>query len=77
MKKYSTFVIDDVIWLFRDLTRGNYTSIFEHPFIKMLKEAHEKYGLKVQLNIFFRTDNFYGNDEFSLKDMTDRYKEEW
>ena len=44
MKKYSTFVIDDVIWLFRDLTRGNYTSIFEHPFIKMLKEAHEKYG---------------------------------
>ena len=77
MKKYTTFVIDDVIWLFRDLTRGNYSSMFEHPFLAMLKEANDKYGLKTQLNIFFRTDVYYGNDEFSLREMTDRYKAEW
>lgn len=77
MKKITTFVIDDVIWLFRDLTRQKPASLFDNPFIKMLKEAHDKYGLKVQLNIFYKTDNFYGNDEFSLEEMTDVYKEEW
>ena len=45
--------------------------------MKMLKTAHERYGLKVQLNIFWRTDFFYGNDEFTLADMTDAYKAEW
>jgi hypothetical protein len=42
-----------------------------------LREAHERYGLKVQLNCFYRTDFFYGMDEFSLDDMTDAYKDEW
>jgi len=77
MKKITTFVIDDVIWLFRDLTRKKPASLFDNPFLNMLKEAHDKYGLKTQLNIFYKTDNFYGNDEFSLKEMTDAYKEEW
>lgn len=77
MRKITTFVIDDVIWLFRDLTRNTYKSLFDNPFLKMLKKAHDKYGLKVQLNIFYRTDFYYGNDEFTLKDMTDKYKEEW
>ena len=77
MKKITTCVIDDVIWLFRDLTRNAPKSMFEHPFLAMLKEAHEKYGFKVQLNLFYQLDNYYGNDEFSLKEMTDVYKAEW
>lgn len=77
MNKISTFVIDDVIWVFRDLTRQRPESIFEHPFLACLKKAHDLYGLKVQLNIFFKTDNYYGNDEFSLVEMTDVYKKEW
>ena len=77
MKKISTFVIDDVIWVFRDLTRNAPKSMFEHPFLAMLKEAHEKFGLKVQLNLFYQLDNYYGNDTFSLKEMTDAYKAEW
>ena len=77
MKRVSTFVIDDVIWLFRDLTRKKPTSIFDNFFLKILKEAHEKYGLKVQLNLFYRTDFFYGDDEFTLAEMTDAYKKEW
>ncbi len=76
MKK-AYFYIDDVVWVFRDLTRQNYSSIFEHFFLKTLKEAHDKYGIKVQLNLFYRTDFFYGNDEFTLKEMTDKYKKEW
>lgn len=77
MKRVCYFYIDDVIWLFRDLTRKRPASMFDNPFLKMLKEAHDKYGLKVQLNVFYRTDFFYGEDEFTLSEMTDAYKKEW
>lgn len=77
MSKKTYFFIDDVIWTLRDITRQKPNSIFDNPFMATLKEAHDKYGLKVQLNIFCRTDFFYGNDEFTLSDMTDAYKQEW
>ncbi len=77
MQKKAFFFIDDVIWIFRDLTRRKPVSMFDHPFLKTLKTAHQSYGLKVQLNIFYRTDFFYGNDEFTLADMTDAYRAEW
>ena len=69
--------IDDVIWVFRDLTRHRPKSMFDNPLLGALREAHERYGLKVQLNCFYRTDFFYGMDEFSLDDMTEAYKAEW
>ena len=62
MTKKAYFYIDDVIWLFRDLTRERPKSLYDNAFMKMLKEAHDKYGMKVQLNIFLRTDFYYGND---------------
>ena len=71
------FYIDDVIWLFRDLTRQRPAHLLDNPFLKVLKEAHDRYGMKVQLNCFYRTDFFYGTDEFTLKDMTAAYREEW
>lgn len=76
MKK-AYFFIDDIIWTLRELTRKRPASLFDNPFLKMLKTAHEKYHLKVQLNLFYRIDYYYGNDEFTLADMTDAYKEEW
>ena len=75
--KKAAMYIDDVIWIFRDLTRQRPKSMFDHPFLGAIKEAHERYGLKLQLNCFYRTDFFYGMDEFSLDDMTDIYKDEW
>jgi hypothetical protein len=33
--------------------------------------------MKVQLNIFLRTDFYYGNDEFCLSEMPDCYKDEF
>lgn len=77
MAKKAYFYIDDVIWLFRDLTRKKYDSLFDNEFIHVLKTAYEKYGVKTQLNVFYRTDYFYGNDEFTLAEMTDKYKAEW
>ncbi len=77
MKKTAYFFIDDVIWCLRDLTRTKPKSIFDVPFLKMLKKAHDKYGLTAQMNLFYRTDFFYGNDEFTLAEVPDTYKAEW
>ena len=77
MTKNAYFFIDDVIWCMRDITRQKPASIFDIPFMSVLKEAHDKYGMTVQLNLFYRTDFYYGNDEFTLADMTDAYKAEW
>lgn len=77
MNKKAHFLIDDCIWVFRDITRKRPASLFDNPFLKMLKTAYEKYGVKTQLNAFYRNSSFYGNDDFSLSDMTDAYKSEW
>ena len=59
------------------MTWGNYKSAFDHPYLALLKKAHDEYGLKTQLNCFYRTSFFYGKDEFCLADMTDKYKKEF
>ena len=76
-KKYFFSFIDDAIWIFRDLTRQRPQSMFDHPFLAVLKNAYERWGLKTQINLFYRTDYFYGMDEFNLSEMTDCYKMEW
>ena len=77
MEKLAYFFIDDTIWVMRDLTRQRPASLFDNPFMKMLKKGHDDYGMTVQLNLFYRTDFFYGNDEFTLAEMTDAYKAEF
>ena len=57
MKK-AYFYIDDTIWVLRDITRENNKSLFDNKFMNMLRNAHDKYGLKVQMNLFYRTDSF-------------------
>jgi hypothetical protein len=65
------FTVDDNIRCLKEITENHYVSIFEHPYLGMYKRLHEKYGLKIQLNLFYETEGF------SLSDMTDRYKDEW
>lgn len=77
MVKKASFFIDDVLWVFRDLTREQPASLFDNPYMKILKEAHDLYGVKTQLNVFYKTSFWYGADEFSLADMTDKYKSEF
>ncbi len=77
MTKKATFFVDDVLWVFRDLTRERPASMWDNSYMAMLKEAHDKYGAKTQLNVFYRTCFWYGDDEFSLSDMTDAYKHEF
>ncbi len=77
MEKLAYFFIDDVIWVLRDIAREKPASIYDNAFMKMLKRAHDENGMTVQLNLFYRTDFFYGNDEFTLADMPDTYKPEF
>lgn len=77
MNKKVHFLIDDTIWVLMDLSRERPASIFDHPLLAALKRCHLRTGLRVQLNLFYRTDSFYGDDEFTLADMTDAYRAEW
>lgn len=65
------FSVDDNIIFLKDLTRGDYNSIFEHEYLKMYKELHEEYDIKLHLNLF------YQDNEFNLSEMTDRFKAEF
>lgn len=43
--KKAFYYCDDVIWLFRDLTRQRPKSMFDNLFLKHMKEAHDKEDL--------------------------------
>ena len=65
--------LDDNIWFLKDINAnaGKYKSIFENPYLGMLKQVHDNFDTKIHLNLFYQTDGF------NLSQMTDRYKSEW
>lgn len=75
--KQAYFFIDDFIWTLRDVAREKPASLFDNKYFNMLKRAHDNYGLTVQLNLFYRTDFFYGEDMFTLSEFPDCYKAEF
>lgn len=77
--KRAAFYLDDVIWIFRDLSAQRPKSCWDHRFLGHLKEAWERYGMKTQLNVFYRDDFYYGVRAglFSLKDMPDIWRDEF
>lgn len=70
------FSLDDNIWFLQDLTenKNTYRSMFDHPYLSLLKSIHDKYDSKFHLNIYYETPRHNG---FNLTQMTDRYKDEW
>ena len=71
MKKTFCFTVDDNIRFLKEITENRYISIFEHPYLSLYRRLHETYGLKVQLNLFYRADGF------ELFQMSDAYCSEW
>ncbi|CAG4989868.1 hypothetical protein DYBT9275_00398 [Dyadobacter sp. CECT 9275] len=65
--------IDDNIWFLRDIQQQAdvYSSLFEHPYLAVLKEINDTYGTKIHLNLFYETEGF------NLSQFTDKFKEEW
>ncbi|MBQ9543731.1 MAG: hypothetical protein IJV00_01235, partial [Clostridia bacterium] len=70
------FALDDNIWFLQNINenRDVYKSIFEDPYLSMLKKIHDRYNTKFHLNLFYSTPRHGG---FDLSAMTDKYKSEW
>ncbi len=84
IKKYRISSDDNIIFLY-DLTKNKdkYKSIFENPYLAVYKKAHDLYGAKVHLNLFYEFDDqarsFFSNEReyFNLSMMTDKFKKEF
>ncbi|MFR4351837.1 MAG: hypothetical protein ACLT3H_09250 [Roseburia sp.] len=72
MKKLYCFTLDDNIRFFEDACQAGCTSIFDAPYLGMLKRCHDRFGCKFQLNMFYS----YEPDSFSLADVPDCYRQE-
>ena len=62
------FTVDDNIRFFQELTETPRLSLFDHPYLAMYRRLHEKHGLKVQLNLFYRA------GDFDLSQFSDCYR---
>ena len=74
-KKYRVS-LDDNIWFLQNLNENKdvYNSLFDDPYLAMLKAIHDKHGTKFHINIYYETPRHGG---FNLTQMTDKYKDEW
>ena len=74
-KKYR-FSLDDNIWFLQNLNENKdvYKSMFEDPYLALLKSIHDKHNSKFHVNIYYETPRHGG---FNLSQMTDKYKDEW
>lgn len=75
---------DDNILFLADITANKdvYTSIFDNPYLAIYKKAHDLYGAKVHLNLFYAFDPTAAafasqREAFDLSMMTDKFREEW
>lgn len=79
------FSSDDNILFLCDINehKDEYTSIFDNPYLAIYKKAHDLYGAKVHLNLFYEFDdtarkNFStSRPYFNLSMMTDKFKDEF
>lgn len=71
-KRYC-FTIDDNIRFFEEIQKNGLKSVFDHPYLAMLRRIHRQYGTRVHLNVFYS----YRPGGFSLSDFPQDYREEW
>ena len=71
--KRINFCIDDHIFTFYEIAKTKPNSLFDHFYLKKLKELHDRYGLRTTLNIFYED----LRNGFTLKEFPDRYKKEF
>lgn len=71
-KRYN-FFIDDNIFCMTDIAKERPASLFDHFYMKFLREMHQKYGTLFTLNMFYKNDH----TPFELKDFPACYKTEF
>jgi len=70
VKRYR-FSVDDNILFLRDIARNPIQNIFQHPYLAFWRKMHNRYGSKIQLNIY------YQDSEFNLSQISQRYRKQW
>ena len=65
------FTVDDNIRFFKELTEESPDDLFAHPYLAMYRRLHERFGVKVQLNLFYEMPGF------DLSQMTEKYRPQW
>lgn len=75
---------DDNILFLQDITanKDKYTSIFDNPYLALYKKAHDLFGVKVHLNLFYEytpNEKYFSAhpDYFDLSMMTDKFRDEF
>lgn len=83
MKKFRLSSDDNILFL-QDINKNKdrYSSIFENPYLAIYKKAHDSFGAKVHLNLFYEfipnSRDFSGEREyFNLSMMTDKFRDEF
>ena len=83
MKRFRISSDDNILFL-QDINKNKdtYSSIFENPYLAMYKRAHDEYGAKVHLNLFYEfvpngCDFSSEREYFNLSMMTDKFREEF
>ena len=71
-KRYN-FFIDDNIFCMTDIAREKPKSLFDHFYMRFLRDMNRKYGTCFTLNLFYKNDH----DPFELKDFPESYKNEF
>lgn len=66
--------LDDNIWFFQNITKQGYASLFDDPYLRLMRSMHEKYGTKVHINCYYCCPESGG---FNLTQFPDRYRGEW
>ena len=67
--------IDDNSFVFTDLQKQKYDSLFDHFYLKGLKELHEKYGSKFILKCFY--ENAHDPEKSNLAGVPSCYRDEF
>ena len=67
--------LDDNIRFLADIAahKDTYQSVFENPYLALLRRLHGEYGAKFHANLFYQTED----GSFTLADMPDTFREEW
>ncbi len=83
MKRFRLSSDDNILFL-QDINKNKdtYSTIFENPYLATYKRAHDEFGAKVHLNLFYEfiPDGRYFSSEreyFNLSMMTDKFRREF
>jgi hypothetical protein len=66
------FAVDDNIWCLREIARERPASLFDHFYLRLYRDLHQRFGARFTLNVFYSD-----GEGFDLSHFPSRYRAEW